>query len=164
MANQTTAEHAPRSQGAMYRSNLNATDKSGAVAAVVAVHVALFFVLMQLSGRIDVTDPQRTLRLFNVSEVPPPPPEVAIPPPPPQRQQREKPKASEGAASPENIRSKATPVVAPKPRIALPLPVPMATTETPNTGADPTQGASDQVGGASCVRRTGVRPAGRSEA
>ena len=141
----------------MYRSNLNATDRTGAISGVVAVHAVLLFMLLQISGRIDVTDPQRTLRMFDFTEVPPPPPEVPIPPPQPQqRQQQEKPKASEGAASPKNIRSTATPVVAPKPRISLPLPVPMAATETPNTGADPTQGASDQAGPGTGAGGTGT--------
>lgn len=127
----------------MYRSDLNTRDKGGAIAAVVAIHVALLFALLNASGHIDLADPQSPIRVFDVTE--PPPPE---PPEPVQQQERqqERPKQEEGAASPENIRSQATPIVDPKPRISLPLPVPVATTPTPNDGVQPTQGASDRPG------------------
>lgn len=140
----------------MYRSDLNTRDRGGAIAAVAAIHVALLFALLNASGRIDITDPQRALRVFQVTDVPPPPAEP--PPQPVQRQerQREKPKETEGAASPKNIRSQATPVVAPKPRIALPLPVPMATTQTPNQGAQATQGASNVRGPGTGAGGTGT--------
>jgi len=56
------------------------------------------------------------------------------------------PREAEGAASAKNIRSQATPVVAPKPPIQLPIPPPMPVTQTPNSGSDRTQGASNVVG------------------
>jgi protein TonB len=127
----------------MYRSDLQPRDKGGAVAAVVAIHAVLLFMLLHLSGRMDLANPQSVLRVFNVNEVPPPPPE---PVPQPQTQEQQKPRNSEGAASPKNIRSTATEGVAPKPRIALPLPVPIRPSQTPNTGVQPTQGASNVVG------------------
>jgi len=126
----------------MYRSNLNSRDKGGALIAVAAVHAVLLFMLLQISGRIDVTDPQSVMRVFDVSEPEAPPPEPIVQ----QQQERERPREQEGAASPENIRSEATPVVAPRPEISLPVPVPVETSETPNQGAEPTQGASDRVG------------------
>ncbi|MBA3667820.1 MAG: energy transducer TonB [Sphingomonas sp.] len=57
-----------------------------------------------------------------------------------------KPKKEEGAASPQNIKSKATPVAAPKPPIVLPIPQPIPVSPTPNTGNEPTQGASPVPG------------------
>ena len=137
----------------MYRSDLNSKDRGGALAAVVAIHALLLLALMQLSGRIDVTDPQRVMRVFDVTDEPPPPPE---PVQEQQQQRQERPKEQEGAAAPENIRSRATPVVAPEPRIALPLPVPMATTQTPNEGAEPTQGAADVPGPGTGAGGTGT--------
>ena len=129
----------------MYRSNLDTKDKSGALLAVAAVHAVLLLMLLQISGRVDFTDPQKITQVFDVTETPTPPEEEE--PVVEQRQQeRERPREQEGAASPENIRSTATPVVAPRPPISLPVPVPMATTQTPNQGVDPTQGASDRVG------------------
>ena len=127
----------------MYRSDLKTRDKSGAIAAVIAIHACLLFVFMHLSGRIDLADPQSVLRTFDVREVPPPPPS---PPEAPRTAESEKPKEQEGAASAQNIRSQATPVVAPKPRIELPVPVPVTPTQTPNEGAAPTQGAAPVAG------------------
>jgi len=126
----------------MYRSNLNSRDKGGAIAAVVAIHAALLFAFLHLSGRMDLSDPQAVLRTFDVTEVPPPP----QPDQPKPAEQQQKPKEKEGAAAPENIKSQATPVVAPKPRIQLPVPVPVTPSQTPNEGAAPTQGAGDRPG------------------
>ena len=52
--------------GRMYRSSLDARDKGGAIIAVVAIHVLLLFVLLHLSGKIDVVDPQAVLRVFDL--------------------------------------------------------------------------------------------------
>ena len=129
----------------MYRSDLNSRDKGGAIAAVVAVHAALLFALLHISGRIDLTDPQSALRVFDIRDVPPP---IEPPPPPPpteQQQMRKKPEAQQGG-SPANIRSQATPVVAPKPIVQPQRPNHIAVTETPSQGAAPTQGAADVRG------------------
>ena len=125
----------------MYRSDLNARDKGGAIAAVIAIHAALLFAFLHLSGKIDLTDPQSRLRVFDVDEVPP------TPPPPQQQQQTRQPKLKEEeGGSPANIRSEATPVVAPTPRVEIPQPRTIAVTETPRQGAAPTQGAADVRG------------------
>ena len=137
----------------MYRSDLNNRDKGGAIAAVVAIHAALLFALLNVTGHIDLTDPQSPIRMFDVTDDPPPPPE---PIQQQQQKQRERPQEDEGSPSPENIRSKATPIVDPKPRIALPLPVPMAVTETPNEGAQATQGAAPVPGPGTGAGGTGT--------
>ena len=122
----------------MYRTDLNHKDKGGAMAAVLAIHAGLAFALLHMSGTIDVTDPERALEVFDLTDIKPPPPP---PPPPPQQVEKPKPKEKEGGA-PANIKSEATPVVAPKPRIELPVTPPIAVTETPREGAAPTQGAA----------------------
>jgi protein TonB len=120
----------------MYRSDLNARDKGGAIAAVIAIHAGLLLALLHLSGNVDLADPQGTLSIFNLSQPPP------SPPPPPQRKLQPKPKEKEGGSAPRNIKSEATPVAAPKPKIVIP-PVPqIAAAETPRQGTAPTQGAS----------------------
>ena len=124
-----------------YRSDLDAKDKGGAIAAVAAIHAALLFTFLNMSGRIDLTDPQATLSVFDVNAPKPPPP-----PPPPQQTQQPKPKEKEGGSAPKNIKSEATPVVAPKPKIETPPVNPMAAAETPRQGAAPTQGASNVRG------------------
>ena len=127
----------------MYRPELQNRDKGGAIAAVIAIHLGLLFVLLQSSGKIDVTDPQSVTRVFDVDEVPPPPEAL---PEPPRAQETEQPREDEGAASAENLKSQSTPIVAPTPPIPLPIPAPVATTQTPNDGAAPTQGASNVAG------------------
>src|SRR5205807_6252893 len=66
------------------------------------------------------------------------------PPPPPQQKTQAKPKAKEGGSAPKNVKSEATPVVAPAPKI--PSPPTVAATETPRQGTAPTQGASSVRG------------------
>jgi len=136
----------------MYRSDLKTKDRGGAIAAVVAVHAALLVMLLSLSGHMDVTHPEDVLRVFDVSEVPPPPAQ----PVPPQTPQPQKPKQTQGAASPKNIKSTATDIVAPKPEFSMPVPVPMKATQTPNTGVEATQGASDVVGPGTGAGGTGT--------
>ena len=138
----------------MYRTDLDTRHKSGALAAVAAIHTGLLLAFLNLSGTINVVDTQRVLNVFDVSE--PPLPVEEVPPPPPPAPREEKAPEEEGAAAPENIRSRATPVVAPQPRVQLPIPLPVPTTETPNTGSDPTQGASDRAGPGTGAGGTGT--------
>jgi protein TonB len=79
--------------------------------------------------------------VFDVGQPPPPPP-----PPPPTQKRQPKPKEKEGGSAPKNIRSEATPVVAPKPKVETPPVQKIAATETPRQGTAPTQGASDVRG------------------
>jgi protein TonB len=124
-----------------YRSDLDAKDKGGAITAVAAIHAVLLFALLHMSGRIDLTDPQATLRVFDVNAPTPPPP-----PPPPRQREQPKPREKEGGSAPKNIKSEATPVVAPKPRIETPPVQPVVAAEIPRQGTAPTQGASDVRG------------------
>ena len=51
----------------MYRSDLDGRDKSGAIAAVAAIHAGLLFAFLHLSGRIDLADPQSVLQVFDLA-------------------------------------------------------------------------------------------------
>ena len=134
-----------------YRTDLNNRDKGGAIAAVIAVHAALLFALLHMSGRIDLGDPQSVMRVFDVGQPPPPPP-------PPAQKQQPKPKEKEGGSAPKNIKSEATPVVAPKPKIETPPVQKIAAAETPRQGAAPTQGASDVRGPGTGAGGAGTGP------
>lgn len=127
----------------MYRSNLDARDRTGALAAVLVIHAGLILALMHLSGRIDLGDPQTALKTFTVIDPPPPP---RPPPPPPRQADRSRPREKEGGSSPKNVKSEATPVKAPKPRVKPLIPNPVVVAETPRTGAQATQGASEVRG------------------
>lgn len=123
-----------------YRSDLNTRDKSGAIIAVIAVHAALLFALLHMSGKLSPADTQSVLRVFDVNAVPTPTP------PPPQQRQQPKPKEKEGGSAPKNIKSEATPVAAPKPKIETPTVQQIAASETPRQGTQSTQGASNVRG------------------
>ena len=125
----------------MYRTDLSLRDRSGVIAAVAAIHAGLAFALLTMSGSIELIPDQRELAVFDVRPPEPPPPEPVV-----EERQPEPTPEEEGAASAENIRSQATPVVAPKPRVEVPRPPPIVASPTPNEGADPTQGASDRPG------------------
>src|SRR4249919_414049 len=122
-----------------YRTDISNRDRSGAIGLVIAIHAALLFAFLHLSGKIDLADPQVGLSVFNIGEPP-------LPPPPAQQRQQPKPREKEGGSSPKNIKSEATPVVAPKPRIETPQVQQIAASETPRQGAASTQGASNVRG------------------
>jgi protein TonB len=131
-----------------YRTDINSRDRGGAIAAVIAIHAALLFALLHMSGKIDLTDPQSALRLFDLRRPP-------VPPPPPPLQARQRPRDKEGGSAPKNIRSAATPVIAPKPRIITPPVQQIAASETPRQGVAPTQGASNVLGPGTGARGSG---------
>jgi protein TonB len=117
---------------------MNARDRSGAILGVVAIHAALLFMLLHLSPRMDLPGIESAMRVFNLSQPPPPPP--------PQQKPQPKSKQKEGGSAPPNIRSQATPVEAPKPKVIVP-PVPqIAASPTPRQGTMPTQGAAAYAG------------------
>jgi protein TonB len=122
-----------------YRTDISSRDRSGAIAAVVAIHAALLFAFLHMSGKLDLSDTQRALKIFNLSNAPQPPP------PPPLRRQP-KPKAKEGGSAPKNIRSEAASVVAPRPKIDTPPVKRIVATETPRERTAPTQGESNVQG------------------
>lgn len=130
-----------------YRSDIRRRDRGGAIAAVVAVHAALLFAFLHLSGKIDLRDPQEALSLFDFANKPPPPPRLP---------QQSKPRLKEGASAPRNIRSEATPIAAPKPRIKTPPVQQIAASETPRQGAQSTQGASLVAGPGTGAGGTGT--------
>ena len=137
----------------MYAANLNPRDRTGAAIAVALVHAALLVAILNATGRIDIVqDAQRTLKVFDVTEVEPPPP----PPPPPVERQSQKPKEKEGASAPKNIKSKATPVAAPEPKIEIPVPPKIVVAETPAQGNQATQGAAPVRGPGTGAGGTGV--------
>ena len=134
----------------MYRTDLDRRDKGGAILAVAAIHAALLFAVLHRWSDVIIDVPSEALKIFDIRDAPPPPP-----PPPPQKQQP-KPKEKEGGSSPKNIRSEATPVVAPKPKIETPPVNPIPATETPRQGSAPTQGASNVRGPGTGAGGTGT--------
>lgn len=130
-----------------YRTDLDTGSRSRAIIAVVAVHAALLFALLHMSGKIDLSDPQQVLKVFDVANPP-------LPPPAPPRPAQPRPK--QGTSAPRNLKSEATPVVAPKPQARMPQVPVIAATETPRQGTQSTQGASDVSGPGTGAGGTGT--------
>ena len=118
-----------------YRGTAGRQDQAKAIAAVVAVHAALAFIILSgLNVRI-VSDAVSALKTFNIEQPPPPPP---LPPPPPRQRPRQAPKKPAGAPA---KKAQASPIVAPPPRIPVPSPVPAA--KVAGAGNAPTSGAGN---------------------
>jgi len=112
---------------------------ASAIATVLIEGLFLYIVLIGLTVGFPA---QRTNDVDTFALLPPPPP-----PAPRRIPQHAKKSHREGAASPPNLRSKATPVIAPTPQVVLPLPPPpIAATPKPAVGSDRMSGASNRIG------------------
>jgi periplasmic protein TonB len=126
-----------------YLGTANRPDRAKAIAAVVAVHVALAFIILSGLNVRMVRQAVEHLTTIDIKEPPPPPP--VRPPPAPKPQQAKKPA---GAPAPK---AAPTPVVAPQPKIPAPSPIPAAkiagTGSASSSGAG-TSGTGTGAGGA----------------
>jgi protein TonB len=78
---------------------------------------------------------EQGLEIFEVAPAPPPPPVRIVP-------ERTRNRRPEGEAAPPNLRSTATPVVAPVPIVVLPPVSPVIAAPVAGVGSDPSQGAA----------------------
>jgi periplasmic protein TonB len=121
---------------------MNQTSSSERIKSAVAVagfHALLGYAFIAGLG-VDVAERAgETLKLFDVAEPPPPPIEQVIP-------AERRTEAPEGEAAPPNLKSKATPVVAPKPRVPLEVPPPVTAAPTPAQGSEASSGAAPVPG------------------
>lgn len=115
-----------------YRGTAGGPDQAKAIGAVVAVHLALAFVILTGLNVRAVGQAVERLKTFNLAQPPPPP----APPPLPQRP-AESMKKPEGAAA---KKAEPSPVVAPPPTIPAPSPLPAA--KVAGTGNASTSGAA----------------------
>jgi periplasmic protein TonB len=116
-----------------YQGTAGRPDRAKAIAAVVAVHVALAFVILTGLNVRTASEAVERLKTFNLA---PPPPPRPPPPPPPKVEKRQAAEKPPGAPAP---RAEPTPIVAPPPRIALPSPIPAA--KVAGTGSATSSGA-----------------------
>ncbi len=147
----------------MYSDPTPAGTRVRAAIPVIAVHALM--ALVQLRG-LDGTLPAETPSPLRVIDLPPaiePQPE---PPPPPgdgaARELREADPQPEGAASPPNLKSEPTPVVAPEQVLPAPAPPPPVAAaplpgigSAPSAGAAPVQGPGTGSGGIGTGRGSG---------
>lgn len=91
---------------------------------------------------------EEPLKLFEIAPPPPEPPVISTPPPrrpEPVEAQRSAP-GREGPASPPNLRSEATQIVAPPPVVRLPVPTPIIAAPEAGFGNDVSTGRADVRG------------------
>lgn len=118
-------------------------DRAKALAGVALVHAALGAVILTGLNVRTVGEAVERLKTFDIT-LPIPPPPLKEPPPPPKPEESS---AAKDEAAPANIKSKPTPVVAPKPPIRLPIPPPINTSKVRGPeGLDRTAGASNVPG------------------
>lgn len=114
-----------------YRGTADRPDRAKAIAAVLAVHAVLGFVILSGLNVRMVRQAVEQLKTFNLQPPPPPPP---VQPPPKTRASAEK--EPQGAPA---KKAEPSPVVAPPPRIPAPSPVPAA--KIAGSGSASTSGA-----------------------
>jgi protein TonB len=122
-----------RTDVSSYRGTADRPDQAKAIAAVVAVHAALAFVILSGLDVRNVREAVERMTTIAITEPPPPPP-VRPPKPAPKPQPMKKP---EGAAAKQ---AQPTPVVAPPPKLPVPSPIPAA--RVAGTGTSTASGAA----------------------
>lgn len=121
-----------------YRGTAGRPDKAKAIAGVIAVHLALAFIILSGLNVRMVQHAVERLTTIRISEPPPPPPARPLPRPVP----RPAMKQPQGAAA---KKAEPSPVVAPPPKLPEPSPVPAA--KIAGTGTASTSGAAPAGGG-----------------
>lgn len=117
---------------ASYRAEPTRPDRAKAIAAVVAVHAAIAALILTSPGAVSMISENASTVLIDIE--PPPPPQR---PPPQPRADRAK--EEEGAAG---KKAEPTPIVAPKPKIAVPAKPPVVAAPIAGTGASANAGAA----------------------
>ena len=117
-------------------------DRIKAGLGVALFHALLGYAFIAGLGGSLAPERQAALKLFDIPAALPPPPEKSAPAPARTRE-------PEGAAAPPSRHAKASPVVAPPPRIVLKVPPPVAAAPlpAPALGSDRSTGASEIDGG-----------------
>lgn len=126
-----------------YRGTADRPDQAKAIAAVVAIHAALAFIILSGLNVRNVTQAVEQLKTFNLQQPPPPPP--VQPPPKARASAQEKP-----AGAPAK-KAEPSPIVAPPQRIPAPSPLPaakIAGSGSASTSGAGTSGTGTGAGGA----------------
>ena len=114
-------------------------DRAKALAGVLLVHVALGVVILTGLNVRNVKHVVESLKTFDINEPPPP-----LPQPPPPQQRAERAKEEEGAAG---KKAEPSPVVVPKPKIAVPAKPTIAAAPVAGTGSATNSGAANYGSG-----------------
>jgi protein TonB len=123
---------------AFVRSTPAERGRAGLVAAVATVGLGYALLVGLSLGR--GASPTEALQIFEIGPDPPPPPRERVVPHPRQSSRRE------GAASPPNLRSEPTEIVAPEPVLPPQVPPPVIAAPIAGTGSAPSAGSADVIG------------------
>ncbi|HZG10013.1 MAG TPA: energy transducer TonB [Allosphingosinicella sp.] len=118
----------------------------GSAAAVAAVHALILYALLRgLGFELPAPEPAE-VKLINLAEEPPPPPADPAKPEKVKQSTQAKPKDPEGAAAPPNLKDTPTQVVAPTPKVILPVPPIIPVAPVAGEGNAPAAGAAEVPG------------------
>ncbi|HEY6047504.1 MAG TPA: TonB family protein [Sphingomicrobium sp.] len=126
---------------AYYTGTASHPDRAKAITAVIAVHVALAFVILSGLNVRMISAAVERMKTFDVTLPKPPPP----PPPPKPAPKPEQAKKPAGAPAPRAV---PTPVVAPPPKIPAPSPIPAAKIAVTGSASSSGAGAAGNGTGA----------------
>jgi periplasmic protein TonB len=115
-------------------------ERGRAALSAAALTVALGYALVAGLALGSGASPEQGLSLFEVGPDPSPPPREKLVP------HRVHSSRREGAASPPNLRSEPTELVAPVPVVPVPVPPAVVTAPIAGVGSDPSAGSADVVG------------------
>jgi protein TonB len=119
----------------------------GAAVAVAILHALIGYAFLTGLGFVPLPPLPDELRLFTpATELPPPPRAQAARPEREKKARKPRPSDPEGAASPANLRSTPTEIVAPKREIRLPVPPPLPAAPAAGTGSAAAAGAAPVPG------------------
>ncbi|ATY33354.1 energy transducer TonB [Sphingomonas psychrotolerans] len=115
-------------------------ERSRAALAAALLTVALGYALVAGLALGRGASPEEALRIFEIGPDPPPPQREKL------RPHRLQSSRREGAASPPNLRSEPTEIVAPEPVLRLPVPTPVIAAPIAGAGGDPSAGSAEIAG------------------
>jgi len=121
-------------------------ERAASAAAVALFHAFLFYLLVTAFGLPVARAVDSTVKLFDLVEPPPPPPATPARPRPDPASHKARTPDPEGAAAPRSLRNTPTEIVAPPPKIVLPVPPPLPVAPIAGEGSRPEAGASTLPG------------------
>ena len=116
-----------------YRGTADRPDQAKAIAAVIAIHIAIGFIILSGLKGDAIRGAVESLTTIDIRQPPPPPPVQPPPKPAPKPQTMKKPEGAEAKTA------EPTPLVAPQPK--LPIPSPVAAAKVAGTGSSANSGA-----------------------
>ena len=108
---------------------ISTSERLRAAVPVIAIHALIAVALLNGLGYTPAVIAEEALKVIDLAPETVPPPIEEPPPPPPEAGPRQAERQADprpvGAASPPNLESRPTPIVAPPPEVVIPVPPPV---------------------------------------